>query len=307
MKIFTHYIQTNNKIGKKAFVISDLHIYREKDLEVLAKILEYIEKNNFDFIYIVGDIIDATNILHSPITNSWLEKFYAFFGILGSLAPTFIVYGNHDFGYFPKNKKWIDDKSILYANFLNKISGYKGIHIIENKTYELGDGYTISGYNPNNINGYKFEKEDKEKQLEDLSFLTKLNASNFNTLLCHYPSLCLDLANEQVLKNVNLSIAGHNHNGITQLRVFPLESLLNLFNQKNRGLITAEKSMMLKDTKYLRGTIKLNDKNTLIINPALKTFSACTGILQNLNPFFYQGASVIYYLPKENDLKRIRK
>ena len=315
MKIFTHYFQTDNLIEKKALVLSDLHIFKEKDCQMLAKILEYVEKNSFDYIYIAGDVVDATNIFHSPITNPWLGKFYDFFKNLGKLAPTFVVYGSHDFGYISKYKKggWTDDKSTFYEKFINKVNGYSGIHVLENETYDLGDGYTVSGYNPVDVKGYNpnreynLTEEKKEKLLEDLSFLSHLDPNKFNTLLFHYPNLFLDLANDDILKNINLSIAGHNHNGVTQLRVFPLESLLNLIHQNNRGLITPEKSLSLKDTKYLRGAVTLNERNTLIINPSMKNFADCAGILKNLDPLFYQGASVIECQPKEQELVLTKK
>lgn len=305
MKIFTYNFKTNNLNDKKALVVSDLHIFKEKDCKILDTIMEMLEKGNYNYLYIAGDIIDATNIFHSKENDEWLNKLYDFFKNAGQILPVFIVYGNHDYQKFTLDKEWIDDSKSFYDFFINRISGYSGIYILKNDTYDLGGGYTISGYSPKY--NYALKEDGISKLREDLSFLSKLDPQKYNTLLCHYPSLFLDLKQDDLLKNIDLSIAGHNHNGVTQVRFFPLEKALNLTHQNNRGLMTPEGSINPKDTKILRGSYPLNDRNTLVINPAIKTITGCKGALEKLDNLFYEGASVIYYEGSKNPERILKK
>lgn len=307
MKVFTYHIPTNNPIKKKALVLSDLHVYKDKDCKKLIEISNLLEEENFDYIYVVGDIIEATNFLHSPISNPWINQFYDFFEKLGSYAPTYIVFGAHDIGYFSKIAGWTDDQETLYEKFINRISVFSGIHILENETQNLGDGYTISGYNqPMSCEENLSEEERYDIIKKELSFLLKLDSSKFNTLLCHYPNIILKLTDTEMLKNINLALSGHTHNGITQFKIFPIEQFLNLIKQPNRGLITPGMSINPKDTDNLRGKISLKGKD-LIINPAFKTFTACHPTLEHLDFLFYRGASIINYDAKKEEALTLKR
>lgn len=314
MKIFTHYLKTNNPIPKKALIVSDTHIFNEKDCEILDGVLNEVENKQYDYVFLVGDLIDSTNVFYDVYKMSWLPKYYEFYKTLGQIAPTFIVYGSHDFGYL-KDGIWLDDKVTFYDRFVNKVSGYTGIKILENETYDLGDGYTVSGYNPTSVWGYNpnrnytIPEEKRALITKELAFLHKLDPNKFNILMCHYPNIFLDIAEDEIFKSVDLGVAGHTHNGVTQFRIFPLESVLNFLHQNNRGLITAEKSIKPEDTKYLRGRIELNNRASLIVNPAAKTLAACTGTLEKFDALFYKGATELTMsnIEQSDNLKKVRR
>lgn len=304
MLIRTYEKGTKQNGGFCALVISDIHFYKEKDVKILDSIADRIEKEikekgEYDAIFVVGDIIDATNILHYGYSK-YVNELYTFFIKLGCYAPTYVVYGSHDLGYFSKSKlgHWVADEQIFRDRFINKISGYNGIKVLENETATILDGYTVSGFNPSLKYALTTPDGDKDalmKMKEELGFLRKLKQENENILLCHYPQAVLSLQDEEELKNIDISIAGHNHNGITQF--IPLEAFLNLIRQKNRGLISPGKSLFPKDA---RGIIKLNERNTMLINPAIKTFASCTGPLEHLDRLFYKGASEVQFYPDED-------
>lgn len=304
MKIFTKQTE-----GLKVLVLSDLHIFSIEDMLSVEKLLESLKKNKYDAIYLVGDILDATNIL------SWSDKvtgrLFELMAFLGHIAPTYIVYGSHDLAYKTTSTKhpWLADEKTFKTKFLNHIAGYQNINVLENETKEIKEGYTISGINPSL--SYAMNTPDGAincllGEISNFEFLNRLEPDKTNTLLCHYPNAIMTL-NEKtdLLKNIDCSVAGHNHNGCTQFKkIIPVEAVLNLFRQKNRGLITPGKSVKLRDTKILRGTVDLSKRNTLVMNPAVKTMAANTGPLEKLDGLFYKGYTVLEYIPEKESLSR---
>lgn len=300
-------ILTKATHGLKVLVLSDLHIFSQKDIITVENLLEELKNNNYDAIYLVGDIIDATNILNWDNVSGRLLELMSF---LGHIAPTYIVYGSHDLAYRTTSKKnpWLKDEVTFKERFLDKIAGFNGINVLENetKTLDANKEYTISGINPSLDYAMTTPDGNTEillKEKERYEFLNNLNANQTNTLLCHYPNAVMDLYNHGLLPNVNLSVAGHNHNGCTQFKFIPVEDVLDLFKNYHRGLITPGKSVKPKDTANLRGVTVLDSDSLLLINPSVKTFAACTGPLAKLDWMFYKGYSEIEYIP-ENKLSR---
>ncbi len=298
MKIMKYRIPTKQNISMRIFVLSDIHFSKKKQKKKLNKILSFLANNKFDSIFLVGDIIDNTNVLRKPEEK---EILLWFIRELGTQAPTYIVFGNHDLCYLNKSTKWKNDIKYFIDNFAKLVVRYEGIHILNNETIDLNNGYTFSGYVP----PLKYAMTSSAKKIlklltdDNLHFMEKLDLSKTNIFLCHYPDIITLLYKHNRLRGIDLGIAGHNHNGCTQLKIFPLEKILNILGQKNRGLITPSKSMRLKDTKKIRGKIDYKD-GSLIINPAITTLSSCTGILEPADRFFYMGASIIEFIPEKD-------
>ncbi len=314
MKLFKYEFPLKNNEKLKILIISDIHYFCQKDNGKLEEIFNELNSHNYDAVFLVGDIIDSTNVLRydKNATNKLLDFIY----VLGSIAPTYIAYGSHDLGYYnnhikDKNKcHWQKDELTFYEEFLNKVSGYKNVNIEENKTLNIKNEYTINIINPS-LEYAMYEPDGNEEiliqELEKYKFLENLDSNFTNILLCHYPNTVISLYKLGMLDKVDLSISGHNHNGITQFKFIPLEFILNLIGCKNRGLITPGKSIALKDTKYCRGKIDFDKKSSLIINPSITTFANCSGILKNLDGLFYEGASVVEYIPEKTLSKSLYK
>lgn len=298
MRIIKNNIITKQSDELKMLILSDLHIYNYKTIKKLNNIQKYLNANKYDIVCLVGDIIDSTNML--TLENDTYEKLLDFIQYLGTYAKTFIVYGSHDISY-RNYKKWIweCDFKTFKDKFLSKISKYKGVKVLENETVDLGNGYTISGFNPSF--NYAYTKNFKKVLIDEggYEFLNSLNPRNTNIFLCHYPNVITELSNTKYLNKVDIAVSGHNHNGMTQLKVFPLEKFLNFFKQNNRGIITPSKSFKLKDTIKVRGNIKINDKTTLIINPAVTSLANCTRFLKTFDCLFYSGATEIKFIPSK--------
>ncbi len=300
MKLFYHNIITKQSKGLKAFVISDIHYYSSKDNYKLNAIIKQLDQDNYDVIYLIGDIIDETNVLDDKETRETLTLFLK---SLGNYAPTYIALGSHDLVYFnyDKTKKLINDDR--FKEEILKISNtIPNLITTENKFLELPNGDYVSILNQISEYNKKNANINQEAIKEKYSFLEQVNSKQINTLLCHYPNYILFLDKLNLLDKIDLNIAGHNHNGMTQLKILPLESFLNLINQKNRGLVTPARSISLKETKYLRGVIELNNQKPLIIVPAITSLGYNTNLAM-FDKFFYKGATVINYIP-ENKIKR---
>lgn len=313
MKIFEYEKEVKQDIGKKFLVLSDIHVVSDKDIKKILNlkktILSQVTNCSYDAILLVGDVIDATNVLRSD--SKIYGELLNLIKFLGEVAPTYVAFGAHDMCYFDKRREknedipWVPDVQVFEERLKDKISGFTNLKVFNNGMRDIGDGYTISIFNP--ILDYDLGKKDgDDKKLLSsggYEFLNNLDSSQTNILLCHYPKVVLSLYREGILNNVDVSVSGHTHNGMTQLRVFPMETLLNMIGQKNRGIITPSKSFKFDDTKYLRGKIQLNEEQDLIINPAFISLAECAGILHYLDWMFYRGMSEINLKPVE----RMRK
>ena len=308
MKLFNYIIPTKQEKGLKALVISDIHYYSNKDNYKLNNIIKELLSNKYDAIYLIGYIIDATNVLDVVETKDNLLNFLR---ILASHLPTYIAFGSHDLVYYLNNENliWSDDNRFLEL-VLEMSLKLDNLYIKINKPLELPNNDTVTIINPNFDYARRTLLKDKTEVITEtilnFSFLNNNDSSITNTLLCHYPEVIFALYKSGLLDYIDLSIAGHTHNGITQLKVFPLENILNLIGQENRGLITPTRSLSLKDTKYLRGLIDFNSKSSLIINPSITTFAPITGSLNRLDKLFYQGASVINYVKEDEYHDKIK-
>lgn len=286
-----------NYTGKenlKFLVLSDLHISKKDDISKIKKMVLKITETVYDGIFIVGDIIDSISVLESRIVKSKVFNLFLFFA---NIAHTFFVTGNHDvlLNSHRKQKSTQLNEKKLKA-FYDELAKIENVEFLKNKTVTIGNNFTVSGLVLDDK--WALSKSDEyfidEKQIE---LLKELPVDKTNILLCHFPNFLMHLSEKGYLKNVDYSIAGHNHNGATQFRFIPLEPLLNLIGQKNRGLITPFKSIKLKDTAKLRGVLKLGDNTTLIINPAFKTLSFCSK-LEKLDWMFYKGYTEVIYTNK---------
>lgn len=286
-----------NVLGKdklRVLVLSDMHISKKYDVIEIKKTTLKLHEKKYDFIFIVGDIIDSLSVLKSEIMKFEIFGLFEFFS---NIAPVYFVTGNHDIlNLKGKKKKKELIENAVFKTFFEGLSKIDNVEFLNNKTADIGANSTVSGiilddeYNLSDGKNQTFEKNSFE-------FLKGLSKEKTNILLCHYPDVLMSLAENDYLVNVDYSIAGHNHNGATQFKFIPVEPFLNLIGQKNRGIITPYKSFRLKDTVKLRGVLKLKNNTILIINPAFKTLSYYSG-LERLNWVFYRGYTEIEFTKK---------
>ncbi len=308
MKLFNYMIPTKQEKGLKALVISDIHYYN-KDDHKLNNIIKELESNKYDVLYLIGDLIDATNVLDNREARGNLLNFLR---RINNILPTYIAFGSHDSAYYlnDSNNIWTDENRFLEI-VLDMSLKLNNLFVRSNKPLELPNHDNVIIINPSFQYSRKTLLKNQEESIKEAilnySFLKNVDIKNTNTLLCHYPEVVFTLYKSGLLKDIDLSLAGHTHNGMTQLKVFPVEGLLNLIGQENRGLITPDRSISFKDTKYLRGKIEFDSKTSLIINPCITSLAYLTGRLHYLNNLFYQGASVINYIPENEYHEKVKK
>lgn len=313
MKILEYKLPSTKSSKKRILTISDLHVDNENDLLKLSRIVNSIASSEvqYDAIIIAGDIIDSTNVLRR--NKNVTENLIRFMEYLGSIAPVYIAYASHDLAFYSEKIKvvtgqpWCSDESVFKMYFLERIAGYHNINLLSNGTDDLGDGYTLSIFNPSLE--YAMLKPDGDDEVlfresEKFKFLEILSPNNMNIIACHYPNALISLYQKGYLTNIDLGIAGHNHSCVTQFA--PLELALKIINRPNQGLITPGKSIDIDNTKYSRDLISLDDRTNLIINPSITTFAKCSGVLNNLDGLFYEGASDIEFIPN-SEYQRVRK
>lgn len=158
-KLFSKEINISSekiKINKSFVFISDIHL-GSNNSKHLIKIISIIEKYNFDFLLIGGDLIDSSTVD--------LSSLYEFKKLD---CPIYFVTGNHE--YYIKNS----------SDFIQNLSNYN-IHHVSNET-TLINNINLIGINDN---------LSKEKQIEIIN--KKIKNENFNLLLIHKPSVWVNI------------------------------------------------------------------------------------------------------------------
>ncbi len=310
MKLYNYEMLTKQTKGLKALVVSDIHYTGLIDNAKLIDILLELDGENYDALFIVGDIIDSTEVLKEEYSRNFLIDFMK---NLGSFIPTYIAYGEHDIAYLEQNNRpnkglWGSDKITFLRDFLNVIAGFPGIHVAESRAHDLTKGYTVNIINPsaiqaiNSING---KREIFEKALIRCNFLKSLRNRDTNILLCYDPRIALYLYSLGYLNRIDLCLCGYTHGGYVQFKYLPVESFMNLFS-KNKGLVEPIKPAIFEHIDLARGKYDLENGMTMLINPAMTPLPESKGKLSNLNFLFYKSASVINYKPQK-ELERVRK
>lgn len=184
---------------KKIVIISDVHLGSIRREGFLKKIINKIENEKPDVVFIVGDLIDGSSFPY----EKWFSE-------LSSLKPQFgILYveGNHE----KYNQEYEKFKSELQPR-VNDLTDKK---IIINNTQIIGLDYQES------------EGGDEEKKaLESLQYDKNLPS----IILMHDPKNTAPVATE----GVSLVLSGHTHNG----QFFPFTTLIkNLYRKYAHGVV----------------------------------------------------------------------
>lgn len=270
----TTYKTYNEKIKKdiKILHISDIHYMNKKDNILLDRLYNKFKKIKLDYIFITGDIIEnnESTIENGETLKNWLIK-------ISNIAFVIISYGNHE-KYRKEKKKYLTEFNEKYWNSINKL---KNITIVNNSVYENKDLF-VYGYTPS-IN-YYYPKEDKYQMLKELNLLdVSSTASNkLNICLIHSPMYLDDFKLKDKIKNYDLILSGHMHNGL-------VPPILDEIFKSTRGIISRDLKLF---PKMSRGYIKEN--NLIIISPGINKINSYVLFMFNwINIFFPIGYNII--------------
>lgn len=257
---------TNTKKDLTIIHISDIHFNTDTSLSKLNKLTTEIKKNNPDYIMISGDLIDEPKIIRNKYK---IKELLQFLSNLSEITKIFISLGNHDI-FSPEDLK-----------FFNKLNELKNIYILDNDCYKDEFIY-ISGLTlPNNYYYNITHEESSEVLVKHLTnnrkLISKLPRELPKVILIHSP---IKLTNKEVLnklKEYDLILSGHTHNGM-------VPGILKSLFPKNKGLIAPNKTLF---PEIAKGKIEVNQDNkkiTIIINGAItKLSSKSSKILSKLN------------------------
>ena len=245
--------------------IGDIHYNETTSAKKLEYIKYAIEDAHPDYIFITGDLLDKPKITKNKekikLLVSWLNS-------LGNIAKVFISLGNHDIILEEDYK------------FFNKLNDINNIYVLNNQSYE-DENVFISGFTLPTNYYYNIEKhEDENALLETLqnnfNLVTNLPKKKYKVALIHSPILLSEKKVIEKLKEYDLILSGHMHNGLI-LRI------LDKIIKNNYGLISPDKRFFAKNT---RGKIKTKYYTIIITGGITKLSPSSTKILSKLNGLY---------------------
>ena len=258
----------NANINTKICLIADIHFSNKFKTEIFQEIVDNIKTNNPDYICIVGDIIDYTEIENSDN----IDLLYNFIKDLSKIAKVIITLGNHDVTMLEKNKGKTPFKhKYKYPDALVKnIKAIKNATLLSNEVYEeknirfIGYEESYEAYYDEK-NGYKIALDEINKLISDI------DDKKYNVLLSHNPlnftlnDMYKDIKNFQ---KINIILSGHTHNG-----------MLPNFMKTNHLLISPRKKWFTKDG---RGHI-IKDGVDIIVTGGITKLSERANVFSNFN------------------------
>lgn len=245
--------------------IGDIHYNETTSTKKLEYIKYAIEDAHPDYIFITGDLLDRPKITKNKekikLLVSWLNS-------LGNIAKVFISLGNHDIILEEDYK------------FFNKLNDINNIYVLNNQSYE-DENVFISGFTLPTNYYYNIEKhEDEDALLETLqnnfNLVTNLPKKKYKVALIHSPILLSEKKVIEKLKEYDLILSGHMHNGL-------IPRILDKIIKNNYGLISPDKRFFAKNT---RGKIKTKYYTIIITGGITKLSPSSTKILSKLNGLY---------------------
>lgn len=258
----------NKNTNTKIMHISDIHYSGACDSKRLDFLYKKLSNYEVDYICITGDLIDSNNVIYDAFNKSllinWLKK-------ISSNRKVLISLGNHDL--FKRVGSSVE--KCYNKTFWSEINNINNIYLLDNTYYEDDKVFAV-GYTQSFDYYYKYKKEDVNIMYNELRCLNiKLNNNKLKVLLMHSPICFKDEKIYNKLKEYDLILSGHMHNGM----VLPI---IDEIFDNNVGLISPSKKLF---PPLARGNV--HNDNILIISPGiLKLHITVTPLIRWLNIFF---------------------
>lgn len=187
-------VETSKKLKQNYTIalISDIHLSYQIGYNELQKMIDLVNEQNPDYIFIAGDFFDGDwRTFYEEDINSLLKEFKA-------RKATYMVLGNHE--------EFLNNKNILKPLF-----GASGIEILSDESILLNDDLLLVGRKDISEDRKRYG-DNSRLNLEEL--LKGANPEVFTILMDHSP---LDIYKAADL-GVNLQVSGHTHQG----QMYPL-------------------------------------------------------------------------------------
>lgn len=253
----------NEKVKKdlKFLVIGDVHI---SDMVVPSK-LDLVKKRileeKADYVFFVGDLIDRIQEIHN---SKSLLKLKSLLETALEVSKVFVVLGNHDYIHRENHNSHIDDIS-------NVIRNIDGVTLLDNDIYS-DENIWLMGYTETKeyFTGERYDfKAFYDDFLKHDLLYKNVNKNLLTLALIHSPEFSNDKRCASLLKDYDLIMCGHTHDGCVPFG----------FGNFKRGIISPKKTFFPKN---VRGIRKLNNGHILVTGGVVK-ISKCAPKL--LHPF----------------------
>lgn len=189
--IFIPNLHTSLK-GKKIVFISDTHFRENVSHFFIDRLLTEIEKMGPDLILFGGDIV------HIVSSDQVIEHTKDFFSQLTMIAPTYVVYGNHDLN---------SDRKKEITETLQRV----GATLLDNEATWVSFDDSETGFWLMGLNEYMSSISIKQDALSKIK-LPEVNKNAPRILLAHYPHFFEKYLVDES-KRPHLTLSGHAHGG----------------------------------------------------------------------------------------------
>ena len=278
MRLVDHYLQIrditlynkNVKNDFKVVALGDIHLSKSVDKIKIIAIKKQIKEEKADYNVFLGDFVSTPKELENKeIQEQLLDLIKA----SALVAPTMIILGNHDF--INKNK----DKNNKYSiennkAFWEKVTSINNVYLLDNKLYQ-DNQVLFMGYKETLKYYYNNESyEDLEVFFNDFKSYPKLYKNLPKDIikigLIHSPEYAKLEKNNMLLRDYDLLISGHNHDGCIPFG----------FGNFTFGIISPKKKIFPKEA---RGYRVLNTGTSLLISGGITKIQECAPKV--LHPF----------------------
>ena len=253
----------NEKVQQdiKVMAIGDVHISDMVSFKKIEKLKSQILDEKPDYVVFVGDLIDRVEEIKNNDSFSKLNDLLKF---SVSVAPTFVILGNHDYIQRETHNSHLE-------GIRKVIKDISGVILLDNDIY-YDDKIWFMGYTETKEYYVKKEYDFKAFYVDFKSH--DLLYKNVNTklptiALIHSPEFINDEKNKSLLKDYDLIISGHTHDGCIPFG----------FGNFKRGIISPKKTFFPKNVRGLR---KIGN-NYILITGGIVKIQKCAHKL--LHPF----------------------
>lgn len=283
--------------------IGDIHFGMKTSLKRVKRPFQLASTLNPDYICLLGDNIDTTNIIDSDKKR---DEFISLLEYSASISPTMISLASHDQRYRNGDGTTIhNDKN----DFWKMISMIPNIHVLNNSWYR-DKNIQILGYTQPNYYFHGdaplplYSKCSRERTDEDVDvlienlkinrYLLKQGYGNCSVILFHSPKHMDNTDVRYHLRDFNYIFSAHMHNGC----VFPV---LDELMPGIIGLVSPQRELFPSNC---RGIIRTAYGSLCIINGGItKIHESAKAVLQPFNKLFPMHMDVVDIIPSEEDNK----
>ena len=177
---------------KKIMFLSDTHLRNNVSHSFIERLLNKIRKEEPDIILFGGDIV------HTGTSDVVIERTKDLFSQMQKIAPTYVVFGNHDFGS-------------ARVREIEKVLKQADVVLLKNEATWVSFGQPETGIWLMGLNAWEATLENKKDPLENIE-LPQGSQNEPKILLTHYPHFFEKyLQNNE--KRPDIVLAGHAHGG----------------------------------------------------------------------------------------------